>query len=95
MKIRDIIDIDKIISGRKFYQIETYGIYNVIIKILYRIKEIELKEIALIPGFLINIMLLNLLNKGGIYWNSRKPNRLKRDHNTFANLEFIEGYWII
>ena len=40
-------------------------------------------------------MSLNLLNKGGVHWNSRKLNRLERDHNTFANLEFIDGYWII
>ena len=92
MKTRDVTDIDKIISGREFYQVEAYRTYDVTIKTLYRTKEIELKEIALISGFLTNIVSLNLLNKDGIYWNSRKPNRLKKDHNTFANLEFIDGH---
>jgi hypothetical protein len=39
-------------------------------------KEIELRNVALAPGFMTNLVSLRLLNIKGVHWNSETPNRL-------------------
>jgi hypothetical protein len=51
-----------------------------------RLGELTLENVALAPGFITNLVSLNLLNQQGVYWNSEYPTKLVQDGSDFLNL---------
>ena len=58
---------DKLFAGKTSYPIEAFGIVTIYIEILKGRGEIELTNIALALGFIINLVSLYLLNVKGIH----------------------------
>jgi hypothetical protein len=52
--------------------------------------KIELVKVALIQGYMMNLLTLPLLNEGGIHWNTRSPWQLERSNEKhFCNLKQV------
>ena len=59
-------------------------------------KEIELRNVALAPGFMTNLVSLRLLNIKGVHWNSETPNRLVRTGGIyFCVLQRVDDHVVL
>jgi hypothetical protein len=56
---------------------------------------IILTNVALIPGFITNLVLLCLLDVKGVHWNSEYLQVLTRNRTTFCTLEQIDRHWVL
>ena len=75
-KTREAGPDDQLFAGKTAYPIEEFGTAYVPVQTQDRIREIELKIIALAPGFMANLVCLQLLNIKGVHWNLEIPDRL-------------------
>jgi hypothetical protein len=64
-------------SGKTAYQIESFGTIRIIVDTPEGKRKLKLGNVALVLGFMTNLVSLSLLTSKGIYWNSRKPERLE------------------
>jgi hypothetical protein len=51
-----------------------------------------LLNVALVPGFMTNLVSLSILNSKDVHWNSRFPDCLERNGNTFCFAHVIGKY---
>src|SRR5271168_2446156 len=58
-------------------------------------RTIILTHVALAPGFMTNLVSLQLLNQKGVHWNSENPQVLTRNRTTFCNLDQIDRHWVL
>jgi hypothetical protein len=66
-------------SSKTTYQIELFGIIRIVVDIFERKCKLKLRNIALVLGFMTNLVSFFFLISKNIYWNSRK-------------LEYLESY---
>jgi hypothetical protein len=74
---RTAISDDILYSSKTAYQIESFGTVRIVVDTPERKRKLKLGNVALVPGFMTNLVSLSLLISKGIYWNSRKPERLE------------------
>jgi hypothetical protein len=86
----------QVTAGKTTYAVEAYGNCHIDVQTETGIAQIELLNVALIPGFMTNIVALPVLNRKGIHWNTRMPWQLEdSDKNHFCNLHQIDSHWVI
>jgi hypothetical protein len=71
---------DWIITGKDRYRIEAFG--TVILNVDTPKGE-QTMTLLNVPGFMTNLVSLSILNSKDVHWNSRFPDRLERNGNTF------------
>jgi hypothetical protein len=86
----------QVAAGKTTYTVEAYGSCCINVQTETGIAQIELLNVALIPGFMTNIVALSKLNEKGIHWNTRTPWQLEKvDYNHFCNLHQIGSHWVV
>jgi hypothetical protein len=93
-KTRDTVSGDRIVSRSSVYQIKVYRTVKINIETPCRRRYLELTNIALAPGFISNLVLLNLLNIRDVYWNSEYPKQITYKGGVLCSLEKIDLYWV-
>ncbi|KAF5200461.1 Reverse transcriptase family protein [Thalictrum thalictroides] len=71
-------------AGNSTIPIEAYGNVKINVDTPTGEKHITLKNVALAHSFLTNIVSMQLLNKSGLHWSSRKPDRLEFENQSLA-----------
>ena len=72
-KTRNASINDILYAGKTTYHIKAFGTAVITVNMPQGKKTIELLNIALVPGFMTNLVSLDRLNAKGVHWNSAKP----------------------
>ena len=92
---REASQDDELFAGKTSYPIEAFGTVTVYVQTPNGRREIELTNVALAPGFITNLVSLQLLNRKGVHWNSEHPDKLTRGRDILCNLEQIGHHWVL
>jgi len=80
--------LDVIDSGKQTYLIESFGIVTINIDTTTGLACFQLRNVALAPGFMSNLVSMDILAEQHIHWSSRKPLVLERkDSSNFCILK--------
>ncbi|HEV7737643.1 MAG TPA: hypothetical protein VGO47_09780, partial [Chlamydiales bacterium] len=82
-------------SGKESYKVECYGTVLIPVDIGTKKALIQLKNVALVTGFLTNLVSLSLLNDGDLHWHSKYPNQLEMDGQFYCHLYSIDAHWVL
>jgi hypothetical protein len=85
-KTRNALPEDQLFAGKTLYPIACFGTVSIIVNTPDGLGEITLENVTLAPGFITNLVSLDLLNQQGVHWNSEYPTKLVRDGSDFLNL---------
>ncbi len=66
-KTHDAQPGDELFVGKTSYPIEAFGTVTIEVDTLDRLGEMKLVNVALAPGFMTNLVSLDLLNTKGVY----------------------------
>jgi hypothetical protein len=78
---------DILYSSKTAYQIESFGTIRIVVDTPEKKRKLKLGNVALVLGFMTNLVSLSLLTSKNIYWNSRKPEHLEsHDFSDFCYL---------
>ena len=86
---------DVVISGKQQYDVEAFGTVHVNIQTPEGKAVIELRDVALVPGYMTNVVALKAFNRKGVHWNSEHPDRLTTKGKTFCYLYPIGEHWVL
>ena len=90
---------DYLVSGSITYPIEAYGTVDVLFDTPSGQKiSIKLRNVALIPGFLTNLVSFSKAVEAGIYWHTKKNTlytETSEGKNHFCLLKPHKGHWIV
>ena len=70
-KTHDAMPGDELCSGKTWYPIEAFGTVTVNIQKEIGTREIRLNNVALVPGFITNLVSIHLLTIKGVHWSTR------------------------
>ena len=56
---------------------------------------LQLENVALAPGFMTNLVSLDILNSKGVHWNSENPSILRRDQKELCQLQRVGKHWTL
>ena len=93
-KTRDAVN-DQLFAGKTSYTIEAFGTVTLSINTPNGIKDIELLDVALAPGYLTNLVSLHRLNTKGVHWNSEFPEYLRYNGQIFCHITQIDSYLVL
>jgi hypothetical protein len=80
--------LDVIDSGKQTYPIESFGTVTINIDTTTGPAYFQLRNVALAPGFISNLVSMDILAEQNIHWSSRKPLVLeRRDGSNFCILK--------
>jgi Reverse transcriptase (RNA-dependent DNA polymerase)/Pol polyprotein, beta-barrel domain len=91
---REATPDDELFAGKTSYPIEAFGTVTVYVQTPNGRCEIELTNVALAPGFMTNLVSLQLLNCKGVHWSSEHPDKITRSGKILCNLEQIDHHWV-
>ncbi|KAI0992666.1 hypothetical protein K3495_g15519, partial [Podosphaera aphanis] len=86
---------DIIFAGKTSYPIEAFGTVTVEVQTNEGPAVIQLQNVALAPGFMTNLVSLDILNSKGVHWNSENPGILHRDQKDFCRLHRVGKHWTL
>ena len=86
---------DFIRAGNTTIPIEAYGSMKLQVDTLSGKRHITLKNVALSHDFLTNIVSMQLLNKSGFHWSSRRPTNLEFEDYSHACTLYQDGGHIL
>jgi hypothetical protein len=93
---REIGPEDLLYAGKECYQIEAFGTAKVWINTSQGKQYIELLNVALAPGFMTNLVSLDILMSKDVHWESRKPNHLQTlNGDVFCWLKKTNNHWVL
>ena len=58
-------------------------------------RHLELTNVALAPGFMSNLVSLDLLNSRDVHWNSKKPKQITHRGEVLCHLEKVNSHWVL
>ena len=87
--MREILESSVLNKKRNIYRIKAYKDVKINLIILDGLSIITLFNIVYVPGYLINIIAIERLSRGGIYWLNSTPNIFIYGGEVFVNLEII------
>ena len=93
-KTREAAPGDRIVSGSSACQIKAYGTVKLNIETPRGRRHLELTNVALAPGFMSNLVSLNLLNIRDVHWNSEHPEQITHKGELLCNLEKVDSHWV-
>ena len=94
-KTREADENEQLFAGKRAYAIECFGTVNVGVNTPDGPDYITLVNVALAPGFMTNLVSLDLLNAKDVHWNSADPTVLRKHSEVFCNLERVGGHWVL
>lgn len=94
-KTREADEDEQLFAGKRAYAIECFGSVNVGVNTPDGTDYITLVNVALAPGFITNLVSLDLLNVKDVHWNSADPTVLRKHGEIFCNLERVGGHWVL
>ena len=87
--MREVLELSVFNKGRNIYRIKVYRDVKVNLIILNGPSIITLFNVAYVPSYLTNIVVIRRLSRGGIYWLNSTSNILIYGGEVFVNLEVI------
>ena len=88
--VRKVLELFVFNKKRNIYRIKVYKDVKVNLTILDDLFIITLFNIAYVPGYLINIIIIRRLSRGSIYQSNFIPNILIYAGEVFANLKIVK-----
>ena len=88
--VREVSKSSVFNKKRDIYRIKTYKDVKVNLIILDDFSIITLLNVAYVPGYLINIVVIKRLSRGGIHWLNSIPYIFTYKEEVFANLEAVK-----
>jgi hypothetical protein len=93
--LRPAFEGEQLIAGSSYIPIEGWGTMRIQVKDGKVVRDLDLKNAALIPSFHTNLASLRLFIKGGVHWDTRQ-NRLTYDNNLkFCDIEVKYDQWVL
>lgn len=92
-KTRDSGPSDRLSAGKESYAIEAFGTAMVNIMDDTGAFDLQLLEVALAPGFVTNLVAMDLINDIGIHWSSQTPSKLTYNNLPYCNLYKVGKHW--
>ena len=83
---REAMPTETLSGGKNVYPIEAYGSVQVMLQTSEGVREITLRNVALVTGYLTNIVVMGRLSKGGVHWSSERPDVLTKNGLVYADL---------
>ena len=87
-------ETDQLIAGKTRYQIASFGTVNVTVNTPQGIRQIQLTNVAYIPGFMTNLVSLSRLVQQGVHWNT-ETGQLTRQGQAFCYITAFDGHWTL
>src|SRR5882757_3628423 len=87
-------ETDQLIAGKTRYQIASFGTVNVAVNTPQGIRQIQLTNVAYIPGFMTNLVSLSRLVQQGVHWNT-ETGQLTRQGQAFCYITAFDGHWTL
>ena len=87
--MRETLEIAIFNKRRDIYRIKAYKNLKVNLTTLDGLSIITLFNVAYVPGYLINIVVIKRLSRGNIYWSNFILNILIYEGEIFVNLKII------
>jgi hypothetical protein len=94
-KTRDANVTDRLFAANTSLPIESFGSVKVNVDTQSGPGVIELTNVALVPGFMANLVSLKRFNDKGVHWNSQFPAKLTRNQVDFCKLHQIDDHWVL
>ncbi|RDL36452.1 uncharacterized protein BP5553_05804 [Venustampulla echinocandica] len=95
-KTRDAHDSDRLTSGKTTYPIEAWGTVILNIDTPKGPDQIRLLNVALVPGYMTNLVAMDIINEKGLHWSSRRPLELHQNTGeTMCYLKKIDRHLVI
>ena len=94
-KTRDAEPGETLMGGKETYNIEAFGTAEVEVDTPMGFGTVMLHEVALVPGFLSNLVSLKRLMKKGVHWNSEDPFVLRKNSRTFIHLKAVGDHFVL
>jgi hypothetical protein len=85
---------DTLYAGKDSYEIEAFGTVDLTVQTPNGIAKIILLNVALVPGFLTNLVSLRRFIDKGIHWDTEKGH-LHRKGKVFCYVEPYEDHWVL
>jgi hypothetical protein len=86
---------EKLYIGKISYSIAAFGIARFLVDTPSGSLWMDLKDVALAPGFMTSIVSLAKLNQKDVYWNSRMPDRLEYQDGSIACYIYQKGGYLV
>lgn len=77
---------DQIFAGKSAYSIEAFGTVTIEVLVNGVAATVQLENVTLAPGFMTNLVSLDILNSKGVHWNSEQPHVLRKGGKDFCSL---------
>ena len=90
--MREALELSVLNKKRDIYRIKVYKNVKVNLTTLDGPFIITLLNIAYVPGYLTNIIIIKRFSRESIYWLNSTPNILTYEGEVFANLKIIKQY---
>jgi hypothetical protein len=81
-------------AGKQAYLIKAFKTVTINVKTSAGLNTIQLLDMALMPGFLTNLVALRKIINAGIDWDSRN-NRLHRNGKTLCYTTDVDDHWVL
>ena len=95
-KTHDALPGDELCSGKTWYPIEAFGTVTVNIQKEKGTREIQLNNVALVLGFITNLVSIHLLSIKGVHWSTRNPQQLTDEYEyIFCILENVGKHLVL
>ena len=88
--MREVLELSVLNKERDIYRIKAYKNVKINLITLNDPSTITLFNIAYVPDYLTNIIVIERLSRGDVYWSSSISNILIYGEEVFANLEVIK-----
>ena len=92
---READENEQLFAGKRAHAIECFSTVKVGVNTPDGLDYITLVNVALAPGFMTNLVSLDLLNAKDVHWNSADPTVLCKHSKVFCNLERVGGHWVL
>ena len=85
-KTCDALLDNQLFASKTLYLITCFGTVSITTNTPNGPGELTLENVALAPGFMTNLVSLDLLNQKGVHWNSEYLTKLVQDSSDLLNL---------
>ena len=93
--VREVLELSVLNKGRDIYRIKVYKNVKVNLTILNSLFIITLLNVAYVPDYLTNIIIIGRFSRKGIYQLNSIPNIFTYGGEVFVNLEIIKQHWVL
>lgn len=94
-KTKDATASDQVRSGKDLHQVESIGTVLLNVETTTGLQTIELRNVHYVPGFMTNLVSLDLVAERNIHWNTRQPEYLQLPNGQGIHLNRVGRHLVL